>query len=59
VMADRLAGAWVAFAKTGDPNNPAIPPWPPYEPGARSTMIFDTHTRAENDPRRAFRELWA
>jgi len=59
LMADRLAGAWVAFAKTGDPNNPAIPPWPPYEPGARATMIFDTHTRAENDPRRAFRELWA
>jgi len=59
LMADRLAGAWVAFAKTGDPNNEALPHWPPYEPGARSTMIFDTHTRVENDPRRAFRELWA
>jgi para-nitrobenzyl esterase len=59
LMADRLAGAWVAFAKTGDPNSPAIPHWPAYEPGARATMIFDTHTRVENDPRRAFRELWA
>jgi para-nitrobenzyl esterase len=59
LMADRLASAWVAFAKTGDPNNPVLPHWPPYEPGARSTMIFDTNTRAENDPRRAFRELWA
>jgi para-nitrobenzyl esterase len=59
IMADRLAGAWVAFAKTGDPNHPHIPHWPPYEPGSRSTMIFDTATRAENDPRRAFRELWA
>ena len=59
LMADRLAGAWVAFAKTGDPNNPILPHWPPYEPGVRSTLIFDTHTRVENDPRRAFRELWA
>ena len=59
LMADRLASAWVAFAKTGDPNNPAIPHWPAYEPGARATMIFDTRTRVENDPRRAFRELWA
>ena len=59
LMADRLAGAWVAFAKTGDPNCPALPHWAPYEPGQRATMIFDTHTRVENDPRRAFRELWA
>ena len=59
VMADRLASAWVAFAKTGDPNNPAIPAWAPYEPGTRATMIFDTDTRVENDPRRPFRELWA
>jgi para-nitrobenzyl esterase len=59
LMADRLASAWVAFAKTGDPNNPAIPKWAPYEPTNRATMIFDTHTRVENDPRKAFRELWA
>jgi para-nitrobenzyl esterase len=59
LMADRLASAWVAFAKTGDPNNPAIPHWPPYDAAARATMIFDTETRVENDPRRAFRELWA
>jgi para-nitrobenzyl esterase len=59
LMADRLASAWVAFAKTGDPNNERIPHWPAYEPGARATMIFDTRTRVENDPRHAFRELWA
>jgi para-nitrobenzyl esterase len=59
LMADRLAGAWVAFAKTGDPDNEAIPHWPAYDPATRATMIFDTHTRVENDPRRAFRELWA
>ena len=59
LMADRLASAWVAFAKTGDPNNERLPHWPPYEPGQRATMIFDDNTRVENDPRRQFRELWA
>jgi para-nitrobenzyl esterase len=59
LMADRLASAWVAFAKTGDPNNPAIPRWAPYDAAMRATMIFDTETRVENDPRKAFRELWA
>ncbi len=44
LMADRLASAWVAFAKTGDPNNPTLPLWAPYEPTARATMIFDTET---------------
>jgi para-nitrobenzyl esterase len=59
LMADRLASAWVAFAKTGDPNNPVIPHWPPYDLAGRATMIFDTETRVEADPRRQFRELWA
>jgi para-nitrobenzyl esterase len=59
LMADRLASAWVAFAKTGDPNNPALPHWPAYDMSSRATLIFDTDTRVENDPRRQFRELWA
>jgi len=59
LLVDRLASAWVAFAKTGDPNTPAIPHWPAYDVAARATMIFDTATRVENDPRKAFRELWA
>ena len=50
LMADRLAAAWVAFAKTGDPNNPALPHWPPYEPARAPTMIFDTDTRVGERP---------
>jgi para-nitrobenzyl esterase len=59
VMCDRLASAWVAFAKTGDPNNPHIPKWPAYDATTRATMVFDTDTRVENDPRGEIRKYWA
>lgn len=59
VMCDRLASAWVAFANTGDPNNPRIPRWPAYDVTARATMVFDTDTRVENDPRGEIRKFWA
>lgn len=59
IMCDRLASTWVAFARTGDPNNEIIPPWPAYEPTRRSTMIFDIDTHCENDPRSEVRQLWS
>jgi para-nitrobenzyl esterase len=58
VMSDRLASAWVAFAKTGDPNNPQIPHWPACDAVARATMVLDSDTRAENDPRGEVRKFW-
>ncbi|HEV3041751.1 MAG TPA: carboxylesterase/lipase family protein [Candidatus Angelobacter sp.] len=54
----RFANAWIAFAKTGDPNNPAIPKWPAYDAASRATMIFDHDTRVENDPRGEIRKFW-
>ena len=58
VMCDRLASAWVAFARTGDPNNSQIPRWPAYDAATRATMVFDTDTRVENDPRGEMRKFW-
>ena len=58
MLADKAASAWVAFAKTGDPNNSAIPHWPPYDAQTRATMVFDKTTRVENDALRDFRLLW-
>jgi para-nitrobenzyl esterase len=57
-LADKMAAMWVAFAKTGDPNTSAIPRWPAYDAQTRATMVFDTNTRVENDPRHDFRLLW-
>lgn len=48
-----FATTWVQFATTGNPNNDPIPNWPTYDAQTRATMIFDNHTRAENDPRSA------
>jgi para-nitrobenzyl esterase len=49
-MAKQIAGCWVAFAKTGAPNGPATPAWPPYDPTTRATMLFDTKSKIVNDP---------
>jgi para-nitrobenzyl esterase len=57
-LAHQAASAWVAFAKTGDPNNPAIPHWAPYDAQGRATLLFDHNTHVESDPLREFRMLW-
>jgi para-nitrobenzyl esterase len=53
-----FAATWVAFAKTGNPNNAKITNWPAYEAAKRATMIFDNDTRVENDPRSEIRKFW-
>jgi para-nitrobenzyl esterase len=58
LMADRMAATWVAFARSGDPNNDSIPHWPAYDVKDRPVMIFDTHMRVAQDPRRDYRLLW-
>ena len=58
LMADRLASAWVAFARTGNPNNPEIPEWPAYDGESKPTMIFDLDTRVERDPVADLRAFW-
>jgi len=58
-LAKRLASTFVAFAKTGNPDNDQIPHWPAYDASTRATMIFDVETRVENDPRSAIRKYWS
>jgi len=33
--------AWIAFARTGNPNCDGIPKWPSYDIENRSTMLID------------------
>jgi para-nitrobenzyl esterase len=57
-VADQLSSSWVAFAKTGYPNNTRIPPWPVFDATTRATMIFGAPTQLENDPRKEIRTFW-
>jgi para-nitrobenzyl esterase len=52
-LSEKMMDAFVAFAKTGNPG------WPAYDVVERKTMIFDTVSRIENDPRMPERTLFA
>ena len=50
-LADVMSEAWLAFARSGDPNHGGLPEWPEYDATDRATMIFDNESRVVNDPR--------
>jgi para-nitrobenzyl esterase len=56
-LATAASNAWVAFAKTGNPNVKGLPTWPAYDATTRATMTFDTKSVVVNDPYAEFRML--
>jgi para-nitrobenzyl esterase len=58
-LADIISDAWIAFARTGNPNHPGLPDWAPYDAERRATMILDVPPRLESDPWREERLAWA
>ncbi|GAA0547253.1 carboxylesterase/lipase family protein [Rhizomicrobium palustre] len=57
-MAAMMSETFIAFAKTGSPNNPLIPSWTPYSMAERETMVFDLPPHLEKDPRGRERKLF-
>ena len=51
-IADQMSAAWVAFARTGNPNHKGIPAWTPFNAEQRATMVFGAGQDAKivNDP---------
>ncbi len=49
-LADKVSDTWLAFARTGDPNNPKIPRWPKFDAKTWPTMVFNNQIKAGNDP---------
>ena len=49
-LAHDMSSAWVAFARTGNPNHAGLPAWDVWTPTRRATMVFDTTTIAIDDP---------
>ena len=58
LVADRMSEAFIALARSGDPNNRVLPGWTPYDLTRRATMVFDADTRLVDDPRGAERRLF-
>jgi para-nitrobenzyl esterase len=57
-LLESISEAWIAFARSGNPNHPGIPKWEPYSAQRRSTMILDVPCRMVVDPYREELEAW-
>ncbi len=57
-LADKMSRTWLAFARSGNPNNDSIPRWPEYSSNERPTLIFDNECHVVNDPYRQERLAW-
>ena len=53
-LASKISGAWVAFARTGNPSQKGLA-WPAYDSTKRATMILDDKCEVVNDPRKEVR----
>ena len=51
-LADKMSAAWVAFARTGNPNHKGLPKWPAYTLDRRATMVLDNQCKVVDDPGR-------
>jgi para-nitrobenzyl esterase len=51
-LADKVSNAWIAFARSGNPNTPKLPNWPAFNAKDRATMVIDNVSRVVNDPLR-------
>jgi para-nitrobenzyl esterase len=54
-LAATMRDAWIAFARTGNPEHSGLPHWPRHG-AALETMLFDRNSRVEADP--AGRRRW-
>lgn len=49
-LAERMSSAWIAFARSGDPNVKSLPDWPKYTTRDRATMLLDDQPKVVDDP---------
>jgi para-nitrobenzyl esterase len=52
----QMSDAWIAFARSGDPNHALLPEWPRYDAERRATMVFDATSRVVDDPDASIRK---
>lgn len=57
-LATGMQRAWIAFARSGNPNTPELPPWPEYTHEQRATLILNQESRVVHDPQGQERAVW-
>ena len=57
-LSNQMMDAWVAIARSGNPNHQGIPDWQPYDNQSRATMFFGRETFVENKPFESTRAVW-
>jgi carboxylesterase type B len=57
-LTDAMHAAWIAFARTGDPNHDALPSWEPYRLERRNALRFDALIEPVDDVRGYWRRTW-
>ena len=58
-LAEQMSACWLAFARSGNPNNKTVPQWPAFRVPERATMVFDAKSRVVADFRGDERQLLA
>ena len=48
-LAKQMSAAWMAFARTGNPDTRDLPRWPVYATTSREAMLFDNQSRIVRD----------
>ena len=46
-LADKMSGAWINFARNGNPNHKGLPDWPAFNSTNTATMHFDNNCVVE------------
>jgi para-nitrobenzyl esterase len=57
-LGQATVGAWLGFARDGDPNASGLPDWPRYEPTRRATMTLGAACAIHDDPAGTERAAW-
>jgi len=57
-LSEKVMDAWIAFARTGNPNHKGIPQWTPYDAKKRSTMLLGKEIKLDEAPFEDERAAW-
>jgi para-nitrobenzyl esterase len=49
-LADKVSDSWIAFARTGDPNQAKLPHWPAFNASDRPTLVINNQSKVVGDP---------